>query len=135
MTLFSILPQVFTWAAAALALVSVRMIVSAAPGQAWHGALRIAASIMTLLAIVLIFQLMLLAVYAVLSPFGHILLLIPFRGQYAWKYWLYFMALLAAQLLWVPSLRRKPVGTFVIGLSCFLLASANRIALFLWASD
>ena len=136
MNLFNLLPLIFAWAAAALVLFSVLPLLSSAPAWQCTVPRRIAAAVLTLSAVLIGFWIFLLALYAGvgLYPFAQVLLFIPFRGQYAWTYWLYLAALLLAQFLWHPRLRSAPAATLTIGLLCFLGIHASRLALLVWGS-
>jgi hypothetical protein len=136
MNLFRILPDVFAWAAAALALFSLPAVCTSAPQWQFAIPRRIVAAVMTLSALLVGFSIFLMLVYALVGPYPYVqvLLLVPLRGQYAWTYWLYLGSLVLAQLLWDPRLRARPVASLAISLICLLCIHSARLALLIWGS-
>jgi hypothetical protein len=88
------------------------------------------------LAVLTGFIVFLKALYAVASrqPYSYLVFFMPFRGQYAWTYWAYFLALVLAQTLWIPAIRRRPRVTLTVAILCLIGAMADRLALLLWGS-
>lgn len=136
MNLFSLLPVAFAWAAAALALFSLPPLFTGSPALQLPAPRRIAAAVLTLSALLVGFSIFLMLIYAVVGayPYANVLLSVPFRGQYAWTYWLRIAALLLSQLLWVPRLRARPAASFTIAAICLLCIHAGRLALMVWGS-
>jgi hypothetical protein len=136
MNLYETLPGAFACATGALALLSLPPLLSRAPEMQLESARRVTAMLVMSFAVVTGFIVFLKGLYAVISPqpYSYLLFFVPFRGAYAWVYWAYLLALLLAQALWIPAVRRRAGLTLMVSVLCLLGFFADRVALLIWGS-
>ncbi len=133
---FKIAETAFIAISAGLAAVSLPALFTRAPSLDFPRTREAVALSLTIAGLVLIGFVLLIAFLALYSqnPYTRVVFMALFRGQYAWAYWLFALALAASQVLWFDSLRARPRWTFFIALVCLVGVLANTLARLIWAS-